>query len=375
MRHLEGDGLMTSRERFLAAAFRFEADRSVFDLEGSPQTQIDDPGVRDALIKHLNCENFDGVLKYFKIDTRRVGGMPTPDTRHCRVENGIHYSQFGIGYKNLNGYSEICRNPLREKNVDEAMEFELPDAKNIDKKLIEHWTNEAKLLRETTDYAIVAEHPVFGIFEIGCWMFGFDDYLYRLAAEPETVHAFSRRFLKYQLDVIDIYYGAVGRYIDCTTSGDDFGTQAAPFFSLAMFGEYIKPYLKERIERTNKYTDAAFKHHTCGSVHSFIPGLIDCGVDILNPIQPNAYMMEPERLKKDFGDRISFWGGVDTQRLLPEGNANEIKSEVKRLLSIFGDTGYILSPAHCIQKDVPPQSVAAIYEAAEEYYTKSFSLV
>ena len=141
--------------------------------------------------------------------------------------------------------------------------------------------------------------------------------------------------------------------------------------SLDMFRELILPYFSERIAFTKKYTDAFFKHHTCGSVHLFIPDLIKIGVDILNPIQPGVYMMEHERLKADFGDKIAFWGGIDTQHLLPNGTQEEIRSEVGRILSVMDKGGgYILSPAHTIQQDVPAENICAVYQAALEYYNK-----
>ena len=80
-------------------------------------------------------------------------------------------------------------------------------------------------------------------------------------------------------------------------------------------------------------------------------------------------MMEPERLKKDFGDKIAFWGGIDTQHLLPEGSPEEIKAEVKRILSILDvNGGYILSTAHTVQPDVPAENIIAMFEGAKEYY-------
>ena len=201
-------------------------------------------------------------------------------------------------------------------------------------------------------------------------MFGFDDYLYRLLAEPEVVHAFSQRILEYQKRIIDTYYGAIGPYMDSTTSGDDFGTQRAPFMSLSVFNELIVPYFKERVHYTKQFAPQAFfKHHTCGSVYDLLPSIIDCGVDILNPIQPGTYKMEPERLKESFGNRLTFWGGIDTQHLLPNGTPEDVKAEVKRVLSIMDQNGgFLLAPAHTIQDDVPAENLLAVYEGAREYY-------
>jgi uroporphyrinogen decarboxylase len=367
---------LSSRERFFEVASRRQADRAVYDLCGCPQTLIDYQETRDALGV---CLGFTGaprggfplderILEHFDIDTRVVGGMPTPKTVHNRTEGGIRYDSYGIGYRFINGHEEICYNPLKDCTIDEMLAYPLPEAADLDRALIEEWAGRARFLHENTSYAIIAEHPVLGVFEIGCWLFGFDDYLYRLAAEPELVHAFSRRILAYQKEVIAVYYGALGRYIDCTTSGDDFGMQTGTFMSPMMFKDMVAPYLAERIAHTRKYTSAFYQHHSCGSIHPLIPLLADCGVDILNPIQPGAYMMEPERLKRDYGDRIAFWGGVDTQKLLPRGSPEEVREMVFRLLSVMGRDGYILSPAHCIQRDVPAANIAAIYVGAKDYY-------
>lgn len=368
---------MTHRERFCRAVTHQETDRVVYDLCGSPQTNVDYECTKKELARILGIEgekqgifNVDSrILEALDIDTRRIGGMPIPPTSHVRVENGVHYNSWGIGEVEIDGYMQICYNPLKDCTIDEMMAYEFPDPEKIDRNIIRTWAEQAQFLHEQTDYAVVAEHPVLGVFELGCWMLGFDDYLYRLAGEPEFVHAFSERVLDYQKKIIEIYYGALGKYIDCTTSGDDFGTQTGPFMSTGMFDDCIKPYLKERIAHTKQYTDAFYKHHTCGSVYNFIPSLIDCGVDILNPIQPGVYMMECERLKADFGDRISFWGGVDTQQLLNKGSVEDVKAEVKRILSVMDKNGgYILSPAHTIQYDVPAENLVAIYRGADEYY-------
>ena len=119
---------------------------------------------------------------------------------------------------------------------------------------------------------------------------------------------------------------------------------------------------------TKAYTDAYYFHHTCGSVYRLMDQFVDCGVDILNPIQPGVYQMECERLKATYGDRLTFWGGIDTQHLLPEGSVQDVKDAVAHILSVMEPSGYILSPAHTIQYDVPAENLLALYRGAQEYY-------
>jgi len=348
---------------------REKTDRVVYDLCGCGQTLIDYPQTCIELADYLGITGVkqgdfpvdERILKRLDIDTRIVGGMPTPKTVHNRKKDNTFYDSYGIGYSLVGDHYEICYNPLKDCTIDEMMAYPMPDAFDINRNLIREWAEKAMFMHEKTNYAVIAVHPVLGVFELGCWMFGFDDYLYRLAGEAETVHAFSERVLEYQKKVIEIYYNALGKYICCTTSGDDFGTQNGPFMSVTMFDELIKPYFKQRIKYTKLYTDAFYQHHTCGSIYDFIPIMINCGVDILNPIQPGTYMMEPKLLKNSFGDKISFWGGVDTQHLLPKGSIEDITLAVANIISDMDGCGYILSPAHCIQWDVPAKNIATIY--------------
>ena len=365
---------MTGRERFLNAAAHKKTDRAVYDLYGCPQTTVMNKTTVSEMKAELGIEGeYSGpgyiderILEKLDIDTRMTGGMPSPKNealyKYIDYANKYSVDVWGIGYAAAGGHFEQVKRPLMDLSLDEIKKFPFPKASDIDKGVFEEYKTRAKNLSESTDYAIVAEHPCFGVFELGCWMFGFDDFLYRLAAEPATVHWFFNKILEYQKDVIKAYYGAVGEYIDCTTSGDDFGTQRGLFMSVKMFDELVAPYMRERIRYTKTFTKAYFQHHTCGSIFRLIPSLIGCGVDILNPIQPNAFEMEPERLKAEYGNQISFWGGIDTQDLLINGSPGRVREEVEKILAVFGtDGGYILSPAHCIQDDVPAGNVIAIY--------------
>ncbi|MCL2160135.1 MAG: methyltransferase [Oscillospiraceae bacterium] len=367
---------MTGRERFIKTVSHQSVDRAVFDLYGSPQTMIDAKATIGKIKEILGIEGeYSGpgfvderILETLNIDTRMTGGMPQPPNEalwqweHMDYKDSYHVGVWGMGNAKDPKNKEPVKRPFKDLPLEKIKSFPFPKVSDIDKSVFENCRIHAKNLYENTEYAVVAQHPCFGVFELGCWMFGFDDFLYRLAGEPETVHWFFEKILEYQKDIIKLYYGAIGEYIHATTSGDDFGTQKGLFMSVPMFDKLVAPYMKERIRYTKTFTNAYFQHHTCGSVFRLIPSLIECGVDILNPIQPGAFEMEPERLKSEFGRQMSFWGGIDTQHLLVEGSPKQVSEETRRILAIFGNEGgYILSPAHCIQEDVPAENVVAIY--------------
>jgi uroporphyrinogen decarboxylase len=134
--------------------------------------------------------------------------------------------------------------------------------------------------------------------------------------------------------------------------------------SPAMFHDLVAPYLAERIKHLRQFTAAHYFQHSCGSIYSLIPDLIRCGVEILNPIQPRTRDMEPQRLKADFGDRLTFYGGVDTQELLRLGTPAEVYEATRDLIGILSRKGgYILSAAHYLQDDVPDQNILAMFSA------------
>ena len=112
--------------------------------------------------------------------------------------------------------------------------------------------------------------------------------------------------------------------------------------------------------------------HSCGGIYNLIPGLIDAGLDILNPVQINAVHMEPERLKKEFGSEVTFWGGgVNTQSILNRATPQQVKDHVKHNIEIFSKGGgFVFNTVHNILPDVPPQNIVAMFEAVEEFNSK-----
>ena len=309
------------------------------------------------------------LLTHYDIDTRGVGTILIPKKNLSKeIDEKTVIDEWGITRKFTGLYWDIVENPLKGASLEEIKKYPFPDPQSIDIHYLDELEKRAKYLYENTDYVICGSHPVFGVFELGCWLFGFDDFLYRMAAEPETVHCFFERVLDYQLEVTKIYYSRIGKYIHYTSSGDDFATQASTFFSVDMFREMVMPYFKERIRVTKQYTDAKFLHHSCGNVFTLIPSLIESGVDILNPIQPCSPAMNPANLRDTYRDQIVFHGGLDTQEILPNSSPERVREEVKKLMDVFKPTGnYIFAAAHNIQTDVSAENLNAMFSAAKQY--------
>jgi len=374
---------MGRREDFQKILNHEQPEKLIIDFGGNPLSSMEGKSMY-RLLEFLGYDVTDKIevmpfgrvrrlderlLKHFDIDTRSVGTILRPQkSLYQRVSDNEYIDEWGIRRRYTGMYWDVIEAPLKGATVDDLEEYQWPDPESVDMNEIEEYARQAKKLYEETDYVICAEHPVYGIFELGCWMCGFDYFLLKMAIEPDFVKRFFEIVLDYQKKIIEIYYGALGKYIHYTSSGDDFATQSSLFISPAMFRELIKPYFKERISYTKKFTNAAYLHHSCGSVFPIIDDLIDCGVDILNPIQPKAKDMQPENLKKTYGDRIVFHGGIDTQEILPFGTKESIEKIVKDTIEIMNrDGGYIFAAAHNIQEDVPPQNLVYMLDAARKF--------
>ncbi|MEK7204292.1 MAG: uroporphyrinogen decarboxylase family protein, partial [candidate division NC10 bacterium] len=159
----------------------------------------------------------------------------------------------------------------------------------------------------------------------------------------------------------------VGDLVDLAMFGDDLGTQQGPVMSPALYRRLIKPY-HARMARAVKHFHKPLLLHSCGSVAAFIPDLIEIGFDAIHPVQVSAKDMDSARLKGEFGRDITFWGGIDTQRVLPRGTPAEVREEVRKRIADLGPGGgYVLGAVHNIQAEVPVENILAMFEAAREF--------
>ena len=191
-----------------------------------------------------------------------------------------------------------------------------------------------------------------------------------LLARPDYVHAVFARQTEIALDNLARIHARVGNTVDVVMiSGTDFGTQNSSFCSVDTFQEMWFPYYKQVNDWVHENTTWKTFNHSCGSVEKFLESFIDCGFDILNPVQCSAKNMEPDHLKETFGDRLVFWGGgVDTQQTLPFGTPAEVREEVLQRCEIFSsDGGFVFNPIHNIQARTPLANIVAMIDAVHEF--------
>jgi uroporphyrinogen decarboxylase len=191
--------------------------------------------------------------------------------------------------------------------------------------------------------------------------------------DPDVVCYLMDRLTDYCVRATENMIAAAGpENIDIIFFGEDLGTQDGCMFDPdGFYARYIKPRHERVIQSAKALTNGLSLFHCCGSAYHFLDHLLDIGVNALNPVQVTAKNMEPERLKSEFGDRMAFWGGFNTQQILPYGTAAEVTSEAHRLIDIFAKGGgYVLNAVHNIQSEVPPENIVAMFQAGLDHPLK-----
>ena len=191
---------------------------------------------------------------------------------------------------------------------------------------------------------------------------GMENLLTDLALNKSFVHELLEKLSDYILQTIEIIIESFD--FEALSLSDDYGSQKSLQMSPKDWRNFLRPHLGKFIS-TAKENDKVMMLHSCGNVYEIIPDLIDIGLDILHPIQPEV--MDIYRLKREFGKDLSFQGGLGTQVLLPRGNPDSIREEVRALKEKMGKGGgYILEPGITIQGDVPVENLMAMFEEAQK---------
>jgi len=235
----------------------------------------------------------------------------------------------------------------------------------------------AKFLKQHTDKAILGWGGGINLLGLSFLLAdnitqgSLDEWMCMLMADKSVAHEMMHRYVDAAIDRVKLYHQAAGDA--CFAWGiasDDAGTQRAGVIRPELFEEMIKPHYKRFCSFIHDHTPWKTFLHSCGSIHDYIPHWIDAGVDILNPVQISAANMEPDRLMREFGGKIVFWGGgCETQKVLPLEKPDFIREHVRQNIRTFGsgEGGFVFTQVHNIQQNVPVENAEAMFAAAYEY--------
>lgn len=223
-------------------------------------------------------------------------------------------------------------------------------------------------LRASTDKALMIVCGC-NLFEWGTFLRRMDNFLMDLLCEPDQVARMLDQLLERHLATLAKVCDSVGDVVDIIRFGDDLGMTSGPFMDVDTYRSLFKPRHKQLCDYVKTHSQMHTFIHSCGSISSLMPDLIEAGIEIFNPVQTNARQMEPEFLKKEFGQDCTFWGGgVETVGTLNNGTPEQVREQVLERLEIMSaGGGFVFNTVHNILPDVPPQNILAMFDAVKEF--------
>jgi len=411
---------MTSRERLLASVRHFEPDRVPIDLGSTPSSGISaiaynrlkrylgiDPGpTRVYDVVQQLAQPDEEILDRFRVDVLDIGRTFNEEPEawvEATLADGsdaryparyaIEEAQDGSRNALSAGGTVIARMPSGGAFFDQVCfpyidgypdsYGELPSA--MEKVLwaglahspwdhageADFWTTlreKALALRDRSDRALMIVAGC-NLFEWGTFLRRMDNFLMDIATETRQVERLLDALMEHHLATLEKVCAAVGDVADILRFGDDLGMMRGPFISPELYRSIFKPRHACLCDYVHSRSGMHTFLHSCGSIYTLLPDLIEAGYDIINPVQTNCVDMEPENLKREFGRDITFWGGgCDTAQILNRSTPAEVRAHVLRRLEILAPGGgFVFNTVHNILPEVPPENIVAMFEAVEEY--------
>ena len=269
-------------------------------------------------------------------------------------ENNIAYDRWGVGWDIQSEGSMIRYHPL--SGAESLKEYSFPDPHSL------HLLDMAEQTLKKEDEHLVVCTGYWNLFERAWALCSFDKLMMDLLCNRRFVEELFDRIADYQVEVAK---RIVDLGVSCAHTGGDFGTQRGPIISPDLWRQVVKPRLK-RIWGVYKDAGIPVIHHSCGDVTPIILDMIEIGLDVLEPVQPLA--MSLEELAREFGKDLAFFGGIDTQRVLPYGAPAEVREFTKFCIETLGKNGkYIIAPSQDIISDVPVENFKTMVDAIKKY--------
>ena len=382
---------MNSRERLLTALDHREPDRIPIDLGSTQVTGIHVVAyrrLREYLglppVEERMCDTIqqiavpdDDVIRWLGIDIRGLFPLNSHNWHIVNEDVGDNWEyndEWGITHRRPKPdgfYYSIVRSPLAIATLtpDAIRAHRWPDTGDPERIA---GLREQALTYRAEGKAVVIKGVLAGVFEMAQRLRGMEDLLMDMASDDVLAGALFDKMLELKLAFWEMALPSLADVIDVVAEADDYGTQTSQLISPQMFRRQVAPRLKTLFARVKQLApNARLFFHSCGNVRPLLPDFIELGVDIINPVQPSANGMEPSALKRDFGKDLVFWGGgVDTQGVLPNGTAQQVRDDVRRHIDALAPGGgFVFNTVHNIQADVPPQNLVAMWDAVREHLT------
>lgn len=348
---------MTARGRVLTAFSHRTPDRV-------PRMAAFTPAIQRVFEEKTGQKDYQA---YFNIEMRNVGFKPLqkqPDFSRYYPEGypeGVVFREYGqtrypAGFHHFTGLLF----PMRElTTVEELEEYPWPDVRSPYR-----YQHIQKTVATLHNQGYFVTGRAGSIFESVWQLTGYEKFFLDIVSRPE--------FITYTLDRLTEDNAFRSRRlaeadVDMVHLGDDVGMEDRMMMSPEMWRSWLKPCLAKVIQAAKEAKpDVHISYHSDGYIEPIIPDLIEIGIDVLNPVQPEC--MDPVSLKKRYGDRLSFWGTIGTQTTMPLGTPEEVKETVKHRIKTVGQNGgLMLAPTHVLEPDVPWENIVAFFEAIDEY--------
>ncbi len=287
--------------------------------------------------------------------------VPQPDgSFRCQVGRALYMLPAG-GH-----YFDVIENPYSWVQTPADVEkIEIPV---VDSAEISYISEKAARMRKETSRFIITE--IFGGWTdiAGPWL-GHEKFYMDIITNASMMHALFEKMTDVWVKRIDKLVEVVGDNVDAVPVYNDLGSNMGGLYRTETIREMVIPYVRCFNDHVEKVSNYHIIFHSCGSVYQYLPDLIDAGVKILNPVQLGAKDMEAEKLKREFGKDIVFWGGaIDPQHTLARGTPSQVRSEARKNIEVFKKGGgFVFNNPHNVQSNVSPENVVALYEAASDF--------
>ncbi len=340
---------MNQRERVLAALRHQQPDRTPYDIgftQPAHARMAEYYGDPDFVAKLGNCLTVLGVEPAACPERSRRGGWR-------EIAPDIWEDSFGVWWDRTvdKDIGVVCNRVI---TPDTLAAYPFPDPDDPTR-----YATYAEAIRDKDDRFVIANLG-FSLYERAWTLCGMEELMMAMVADKRFVHELLDRILAFNLRIIE---HACAYDIDAMMFGDDWGMQTGLQMSPKAWREFIKPRIRQMYGLVKSRGKFVFIH-SCGKVDAVFPDLIECGLDAFNPFQPEV--MDVYAIKRTYGNHLTFFGGISTQKTLPYGTPAETRAEVRRLLDEIGrDGGYIASPAHAIPADARPENVAAMIDVLQ----------